>query len=402
VRAPPVIVVGGGIVGCSTAYELAKEGVAVTLLEQHEVAFGASGRNPGFVWLHCRIPGFALDVSLAARRRYPELVAELPLPFEFRESGGLIFFLTPEQGDVVEEFVAARRRDGLPMEMVDGGEVRRLVPPIRADVLGASYCPADAHINTPLLVRSLAEGARRHGAVIREGVTVAALARDAERVVGVETDQGRIEGSTVVLATGAWTRRLLRANGLDAPIGAARLGVIGTRPMDVKIEPVVYGPLAAKQYTLFRDLSSYDDAHFTAPYEEHGVELLELVAQRATGEVLLGCPMDYPSELDDAPTLEGLLATARAVADDFPGLRNAPIDRVWAGLLPYTPDTLPIIDEAAPGLYLASGHVFGNAAGPMTGVLLSQLIRGEQPELDLTEVRLERGLDLPEGAVARW
>ena len=95
-------------------------------------------------------------------------------------------------------------------------------------------------------------------------------------------------------------------------------------------------------------------------------------------------------------------ATARAVAEDFPGLRDAPVDRVWAGLLPYTPDTLPIIDEAAPGLYLASGHVFGNAAGPMTGVLLSQLIRGQEPELDLGEVRLDRGLDLPDGTVARW
>jgi glycine/D-amino acid oxidase-like deaminating enzyme len=286
--------------------------------------------------------------------------------------------------------------------MIEGAEVRRLVPPIREDVLGASYCSADAHINTPLFVRSLAEGARRHGAEIRESVTVTTLARDGDRVVGVDTDAGRIEGSAVVVAAGAWTRRLLRANGLDAPIGAERLGVIGTRPLEMRIEPVVYGPLAAKQYTLFRDLASYDDAHFTAPYEEHGVEMLELVAQRATGEVLLGCPMDYPSELDDAPTLEGLLATARAIAEDFPGLRDAPIDRVWAGLLPYTPDTLPIIDEPAPGLFVASGHVFGNAAGPMTGVLLSQLIRGLTPEIDLTEVRLDRGLELPEGAVARW
>ena len=398
----PVIIVGGGIVGCSTAYFLAREGVPVVLLEQHEISWGASGRNPGFVWLHCRNPGFALDISLAARKLYPQLVEELPLPFAFRESGGLIFYLTPDQGDVVEEFVAARRRDGLPMEMIEGAEVRRLVPPIREDVLGASYCPADAHINTPLFVRSLAEGARRHGADIREGVTVTTLARDGDRVVGVDTDAGRIEGSAVVVAAGAWTRKLLRANGLDAPIGAERLGVIGTRPMDMRIEPVVYGPLAAKQYTLFRDLASYDDAHFTSPFEEGGVEMLELVAQRATGEVLLGCPMDYPSELDDAPTLEGLLATARAIAVDFPGLRGAPIDRVWAGLLPYTPDTLPIIDEPAPGLFIASGHVFGNAAGPMTGVLLSQLIRGLTPEIDLTEVRLDRGLDLPDGAVARW
>lgn len=397
-----MIVVGGGIVGCSAAYFLAREGIPVTLLEQHEVAYGASGRNPGFVWLHCRNPGFALEISLAARKLYPELVAELPLPFEFRESGGLIFFLTPDQGDVVEEFVAARRRDGLPMEMLDGADVRRLVPPIREDVLGASYCSADAYINTPMLVRSLAEGARRLGADIREGVTVTGLARDGERVVGVETAAGRLEASGVVIATGAWTRRLLRAGGLDVPIGAERLGVIGTRPLDMRIEPVVYGPLAAKQYTLFRDLASYDDAYFTAPYEEHGVEMLELVSQRATGEVLLGCPMDYPSELDDAPTLEGLLATARAVAEDFPGLRDAPIDRVWAGLLPYTPDTLPVIDEPQPGLFLASGHVFGNAAGPMTGLLLADMIQGRTPRIALDEVRLDRGLDLPEGEIARW
>ena len=81
----PVIIVGGGIVGCSTAYFLAREGVPVVLLEQHEISWGASGRNPGFVWLHCRNPGFALDISLAARKLYPQLVEELPMPFEFRE-----------------------------------------------------------------------------------------------------------------------------------------------------------------------------------------------------------------------------------------------------------------------------------------------------------------------------
>ena len=85
-----VAIVGGGIVGCSCAYYLAREGVEVTLLEQHEVAYGASGRNPGFVWLHGRNPGFALDVSLAGRALYDTLAEELPLPFEFRPSGGVM------------------------------------------------------------------------------------------------------------------------------------------------------------------------------------------------------------------------------------------------------------------------------------------------------------------------
>ena len=130
-----VIVVGGGIVGCSAAYFAARAGAEVTLLEREHVAFGASGRNPGFVWLHCRNPGFALEISLASRTLYPQLVDELPEDFGFRPNGGLIYFTTPEQGAVFEAFVEERRRDGLDVDLVDGAEVRRLVPPIREDVL---------------------------------------------------------------------------------------------------------------------------------------------------------------------------------------------------------------------------------------------------------------------------
>jgi len=97
-----VVIVGGGIVGCATAYFAARDGLDVTLLEREHVAFGASGRNPGFVWLHCRNPGFALEVSRAGRRLYPELLEALPEPFEFRAEGGLIYFNTPEQGRVFE------------------------------------------------------------------------------------------------------------------------------------------------------------------------------------------------------------------------------------------------------------------------------------------------------------
>ena len=108
-----VIVVGGGIVGCATAYFCAREGMRVTLLERKTIGYGASGRNPGWLWLHCRTPGFALDISRAGRKLYPELLDELPGGFEFRPSGGLMYFMTPDQGAVFEAFVAARRADGL-------------------------------------------------------------------------------------------------------------------------------------------------------------------------------------------------------------------------------------------------------------------------------------------------
>jgi glycine/D-amino acid oxidase-like deaminating enzyme len=399
-----LLVVGGGIVGCATAYYAAREGAAVTLIEREHVAYGASGRNPGFVWLHCRNAGIALELSLASRRLYTELVDELPEDFGFLPNGGLIYFTTPEQGAVFSEFVEARRRDGLEMELIDGADVRRLVPPIREDVLGASFCPLDAQIDTPRFVRALAAGARAHGAEIREGLDVTALRLDGDRVVGVETSDGLIETETVVVAAGVWTPRLLTSIDVDLKVGGERLQVVSTEPLPRTIEPLVYGPLATKQYALFRELPSYDVAHFTAVYEDEAdVELLLLAAQRATGEILIGCPMDYPEELDQRPTFAGLAAIVHGFELDFPGLRNVPISRMWAGLLPYTSDTLPVIDSPMPGLVVAAGHVYGNSAGPITGKLIAQRLAGESPEIDLQECTLDRELTLREaGTAARW
>ena len=399
-----VVVVGGGIVGCATAYFAARDGLRVTLLERRELAFGASGRNPGFVWLHCRNPGFALEVSLRGRALYPELLEELPGGFEFRPNGGLIYFNTPEQGTVFEEFVAARRAHGLEVELIDGAEVRRLVPPIREDVLGASFCPLDAQITTSTVVRALAAGARAEGAEVREGDGVDALLLGGDEVVGVVTDEGPLEADAVVVAAGVWSRGLLAGLGIDVPIGHERLQVLATDPLPPSIEALVYGPLATKQYQLFRELPSWDAGLFTAGYEdERAIEMLLLLAQRENGEILMGCPMDYPGGIDLRPTLAGLLATARAVSEDFPGLRNVPMNRAWAGSLPYTADMVPVIDEVRPGLFLAAGHVFGNAAGPMTGRLIAQLVQGQEPEMDLSEARFDRGLAPIElGAAARW
>ena len=388
-----VIVVGGGLVGTSTAYFAAREGMQVTLLEQEHAGYGASGRNPGFVWLHCRNPGWPMQISLAGRALYEDLRRDLTVPFEFRADGGLIYFTTPEQGRVFEEFVAARRADGLDIELIDGAEVRRQVGPIRPDVLGASFCHNDAQINTPTVVAALVAGARSEGADVREGVEMTELIRDGDRVVGVETNQGRFMADLVVVATGAWTRKLLAASGIKAHVGIERLQVLATAPRPLDIRPVVYGPLAAKQYSLFRDLPSWNQDDFMAPYEiETGNFFLQLVSQRANGETLLGCPMDYPSDVSHEVTLIGLRDTAQAISDDFPGLRNVPIVRMWAGVLPYTSDQLPIVDEVEPGLFLAAGHIFGNAAGPMTGKLLSQMLAGRDTEIDMSGCRFDRVL----------
>ena len=389
-----VLVVGGGLVGTATAYYAAREGMQVTLLEQRHTGYGASGRNPGFVWLHCRNPGWALEISLAGRALYDELTRDLPEPFEFRAEGGIIYFKTPEQGVVFEEFVKHRQADGLDMELIDGQAVRELVGPIRPDVLGASFCSNDAQINTPTVVAALAAGARAEGVDLREGVEVTALVESDGSVVGVDTNEGRITADIVVIATGAWTSKLLAEHGIEVNIGIERLQVLATAPRPLDIRPVVYGPLAAKQYALFTDLASWNIDDFLAPYEtEAGNWMLQLVSQRANGETLIGCPMDYPDAVTHDVTLKGLHDTSLAIIDDFPGLRDVAIDRMWAGVLPFTSDQHPIVDFVRPGLFLAAGHIFGNAAGPMTGKLVSQMLAGRQPEIDMSACRWDRVLE---------
>jgi glycine/D-amino acid oxidase-like deaminating enzyme len=356
------------------------------------------------VWLHCRTAGFALDIARAGRKLYPQLLEELPGGFEFRPAGGLMYFTTPDQGSVFEEFVAARRRDGLDMALIDAAEVRRLVPPIREDVLGASYCPDDAQIVTATVVDAFARGARAEGATIREGVAVEGLVFSGDRVVGVETDAGRLTADAVVIATGAWSTDLLASASIDVPIGGERLQVVSTGPQPFWIEPLVMGPNATKQYALFRDLPSWDPALFTTAGEDvDGLVLLPLLVQLASGALVLGCATDYPGDLDPNPTLAGLAQIAAGVAADYPTLRDVPVTRTWAGNLPFTSDQAPVIDEVTPGLFVGAGHVFGNTAGPVTGRVLSQLIAGQEPDFDISGCRFGRRLEpIPVGVPTHW
>ena len=398
------IVVSAGLVGASTAYFAAREGINVTLLEMTARGYGASGRNPGFVWLHCRNPGWALEVSLAGRALYDELGQDLPVPFEFRAEGGMIYFTDERQGPVFEQFVQARIKDGLDMSLITGKEVRSLVGPIRQNVVGASFCANDAQINTPMVVNALVEGAIAEGAAVHEGVTAKRLIASGGRIIGVQTDHGDYLADSVVIATGAWTEKLMAASDVDVRVGRERLQVVATKPLPQQIKPVVYGPLTAKQYTLFRNLPGWDQELFITEEERRtGAWMLSLAAQRANGEMLFGCPMDYPAEVDMSASVSGLRAILQYIEQDFPALASAPVDRFWAGVLPFTSDMIPVINEVIPGLIVAAGHVFGNSSGPMTGKLVSQMLSDRTPDLDMTEVRYNRALDpIIPGQIVHW
>jgi glycine/D-amino acid oxidase-like deaminating enzyme len=324
-----------------------------------------------------------------------------------RPSGGMIYFTDERQAPLFRAFIAERREAGLPMELIDGKAAREHCPILSEKVLGASWNPLDAHQNTAKLVEALVAAAKRHGAELRSACPVERLAIEAGRCVGVVTTAGEtIPAGKVVLAAGAWSPKLLAPLGLGLPISAMRLQVVETEPAPFRFEPLLYGPTAVKQYAYIRALPDYSEEGAWHPIERQfpGIEFLELAAQRRDGRIRLGCPMDFPG-LDDRPTIAGIALTLAVLTENLPAIKNLAIERVYAGLLPETPDALPVLDPdpGIEGLVINAGHVFGNLAGPLSGKMIAQHLAGEATEFDLAQFRLDRpALRVNRESHGRW
>jgi glycine/D-amino acid oxidase-like deaminating enzyme len=389
---PDVLVIGGGIVGSATAYHLARRGASVTLLEAAELAYGATGRNLGYVWVHTRRPGPELELVMHLRGELEELPGVFDDDFDLRTEGGLLYVHTAEQLATLREFVERRQADRVDIRIIDGAEARSLAPILPESVIGASFCPLDAQLDSTRYVRGFANAAARAGARILEHAPVRSLDREGSRIARVVTDSEIFTPGRVVVAAGAWTSELLRHVGADVPIHAMRLQVVQTTPMERRLGPVLYGPAAVKQYKIFRELPSFRAGDWANEAERrHDRALLEAVSQRADGSYVIGCAMDYPGPVWE-PDLAGVALVTEALPAIMPELRSARFARAWAGVLPFTTDNLPIID-ALPGFddtYVAVGHVFGNGAGPTTGRLVADLILGGQPIMDMSVFRADR------------
>ena len=389
---PDVLVIGGGIVGAASAYHLARRGASVLLLEAEQLAFGATGRNLGFIWVHTRRPGPELDLVMVTRSGLEELPEELGVDFGLRCRGGLTYFTSEAQAVVMREFVERRTADGVPMQLLDGAEARELAPILPESVVGATYCPLDAQIDSRRFVRAFALAAQRHGATIHEGTAARAFEMEGSRITRVQTDLGPVSAGQVVLAAGAWSPAIGRQLGLDLPIHPMRLQIVQTEPMAPRLEHLLYGPAAVKQYAIFQELESFTAEPFSTALEQRlGLALLESACQTADGSYLLGIAMDYPG-FDWKPDLAGIALVTEGMLSALPELRAARFAKAWAGVLPFTSDSLPLIGRA-PGhddLIIAAGHVFGNGAGPTTGRLVADIICGGEPVLDPTPFRPDR------------
>jgi sarcosine oxidase subunit beta len=353
-----VVVIGGGISGAAAAYELARSGAKVALLEKGQLASMASGWTLAGVRQSGRHPA-ELPLAQAAVARWAELARELDADVEYRREGNLRLARTPEDAPVIQSIVAEQQALGLDLVFLpDNTAVREVAPALAESVLAASFCPTDGHANPVAAVQAFAAAAQRHGAEIRTETSATAITVAGGKVQGVHTDDGTIAADAVVVAAGIDTPRLCAPLGLDLPIEIGHVSVVQT----VAVPPLITQVLGVASADL-------------ALRQEIGGRV------RFTGG---GTP--WPHELDALadgndpvmPPAAHVAAALSRATEVLPALAAAPLARVWGGLLDMTPDALHVIERVpeVEGLVVVagfSGHGF--CLGPVTGEIVRDLVQ---------------------------
>ncbi len=347
-----VIIIGGGISGTAAAWELARHGVSVTLLERGEMASMASGWTLAGVRQSGRHPA-ELPLAQAAVKRWEQLSEELGGDVEYRQNGNLRLALTPSDVPAIRNVVATGNAAGIPMRYLETvADVHAVAPALTSDLQGASFCATDGHANPRKTVAAFAEAAKRAGADLRTGVEVIGIETDGKRVTGVATTIETIPTERVIVAAGVYAPRLLDPLGIHIPLNIVVCPAVQTEAVEQLLDQVLgisTGGFAGRQQAdgRFRLTGS------STPW----------VATRHTDENVM-------------PTLTQVSDTIAWSTRLIPALSDIRVVKVWGGLIDNSPDAIPIIERTpeVEGLVVAtgfSGHGF--CLGPVTGEILADL-----------------------------
>lgn len=365
--AAQVVIIGGGVIGASIAYHLARQGVRdVLVLERDRLGSGSTSRNAGGIRLQ-----FSTEInvrmsqrSLPAFLRFEDEMGIDPL---FRQVGYL--FLITEERDIApfERSLALWRRLAVPAVRLDPGQVTGIFPELAVgDLRFATFCPSDGHADPNSILQGYVAQARAGGVRFEEGVEVTAIERSGDRVTAVRCGDRRIACETVVDAAGAWAGAVAALAGITVPIVPLRRQIFITNPI----------PGFDRDFPMTIEFSS------------------GLYLHHDSGGVLLGMadPQDAAG-FDDRVNWEFLPEVVERGLGRLPLLERATIRTGWAGFYEDTPDKHAILGPV-PGLegFVCaagfSGH--GLMHAPATGELIAEGICGLPPSMDLAPLRLAR------------
>jgi glycine/D-amino acid oxidase-like deaminating enzyme len=412
------VVIGGGIIGTSTALALADKGIDVVICEKGDIGGEQSSRN----WGWCRTQGRdprEIQLSLEANRIWRGLNARVQGETGFRAEGVIYLCNTEAELAYYEAWLEKARIYQVDARMLSREEVAKLLPGATRTWLGGIYSPSAGRAEPQKAAPAIANGARRLGATILTRCAVRGVETTAGRVSAVVTEAGRIATDTVVLAGGAWSRLFCGNHGIDLPQLKVRGSVMRTSPVEGVPVPSVAGRGFAFRrrldgsYTVanrgwsvaevvpdsFRLFFKYMPA-LRAQWKDLGLRIGErfLAELRTPRCWSLDGPSPFEAErtLDPDPDTHILDAAKKNLAATFPAFAGVKVLDQWAGLIDVTPDVVPVIGPVAswPGFHIAtgfSGHGFG--IGPAAGQLMADIVTGDRPLIDPRPLRLERFSD---------
>ena len=367
-KRPDLLIVGGGLIGCGAAYELAKAGLTVTLVERGTPGCEASSAGAGMLAPQAESSAASpwLGLGLASKALYPDLAAELHdqtgVDVEYQTGGNLFCFLDEEDAAVGRATCAWQVESGLKAELLGEDDVRRLEPDLSPEVRGALFLPEDHWVNNVRLMTALAQAAALQGVEFVRA-EVSALLRKGDRVLGVSAQGSEIAAGSVLLAAGAWSGQLAATAGLTLPV------------VPVRGQMLCLEGIPRRLHHLF-----HVKEHYLVP--------------RANGEILVGSSMEWVGFVKQV-TAEQIHAFLQAAIGLVPRLGELPIKATWAGFRPWAPDERPVIGPwpGLEGLFIATGHGRnGILLAPITARLMRELIVDGKASFDLTPFLPDRFL----------
>lgn len=402
-----VVVIGGGIVGVTTALTLAERGIPVVLCEKGVIGGEQSARNWGWVRQLGR-DAAEIPLAIAARDLWRGMNARVGAETGFRETG--ISYLCYDRADL-ETWGAWHAKGvaaGIGAGMLGPQQAEALLPGARPGLLGALHCPSDGRAEPWLATTAMAAAARRAGARILTHCAVRTVETAAGRVSGVVTERGAIACSQVVLAGGVWSRLFAGNLGIDFP----QLKVIGTVARVTGVSGLSDMPVGASHFAYRKRLDgdysiALRNANITPILPDNfrlmGEYLPSLLGSWRELRLRLGpgfiedlrmprhwgaetlTPFEKVRTLDPAPTRPFIRKALDILRQAFPAFAQARVVQEWAGVMDVTPDAVPVASPIAglPGFFIASGcsgHGFG--IGPAMGQLTADLIAGTTPIVD--------------------
>ncbi|WP_255298584.1 glycine oxidase ThiO [Brevibacillus dissolubilis] len=336
------LIIGGGVIGLSLAYELGRRGAKVTLLEQGEWGGQASSAAAGMLapLKEYKEPGANLDLGMKSLQMYPEWVRELRelsgVDPQLAMRGVMTIAMDESEAKMWHDKYQWQKAAGYPVEWVGQEDLRKLEPALNPDTLGAIYSPTEGDVNNVLLLQALLLACQKIGVQLIQGAVATKLltGHNETKIRGVETTQGKLYAEQTIITAGAWAGVIAGWLGLTVPIFPVRGQIAAVSAGSLELRHVIFG---AQGY----------------------------LVPKQDNRIVIGATEDQAGFRREV-SMAGLASVLTSVLPYVPSIGEATFLRAWAGLRPGTVDGLPMLGPIGDyeGLAMASGHY-------RNGILLS-------------------------------